>query len=185
MTVTAYLEPNTRLGRFELESAQTLQEIHRISAFILERYEINHAVLLYMPSPSHSLTLPLLPIEPSLNDALVKAVAKNTHPAVNRDNAFGEPRSLSDFSTSVSDEPAVTELMNAFVAVGMRQVYELPLVPRDNVRFVLEVARVGHQISHVELNELQSLMSVIPGKLPDFLIQPQGHSFMDAEFRVR
>ena len=186
MTVTAISEPSSNLDKFELQTTKTLQNVLDVSASILDRFEISHAVLLYMPSPTHSLTLPLLPVEPELMKQLSNAVHTNTHPAVTARRQFSRPRALSDFATSVADEPILTQLMTAFRKAGMRQVYELPLVPRQHVRFVLEVARVGAPINEFELSELQSLTSTIPGRLPDFLINsPNIGSTIEAEIRVR
>lgn len=182
----AYSEPSPIVDQYKLQSAQTLQDIHSVSAAILDRYEISHAVLLYMPSPTYSMTLPLLPIAPELKKILSQAVHTNAHPAVTSSRQFGRPRALSDFATSVDDEPVLTQLMTAFRKAGMRQVYELPLVPRQRVRFVLELARIDQLISDLELAELQSLASIIPSKLPEFLIDPPNNStFIQTDFRVR
>ncbi|MFT5509506.1 MAG: hypothetical protein ACI89J_002593 [Hyphomicrobiaceae bacterium] len=182
----AYSEPSPIVDQYELQSAQTLQDIHSVSAAILDRYEISHAVLLYMPLPTHSMTLPLLPVAPELKKILSQAVQTNAHPAVTSSRQFGRPRALSDFATSVVDEPVLTQLMTAFRKAGMRQVYELPLVPRQRVRFVLELARIDQPISDFELAQLQSLASIIPSKLPEFLIHPSNNStFIQTDFQVR
>ncbi len=186
MTVTAISETSSDLDKFELQTTKTLQNVLDVSASILDRFEISHAVLLYMPSPVHSLTLPLPPVEPGLMKQLSHAVHTNAHPAVTSRRQFGRPRALSDFATSVADEPVLTQLMTAFRKAGMRQVYELPLAPRPHVRFVLEVARVAEPMSDFELAELQSLASIIPGRLPSFLINsPNSSPSIDSEIRVR
>lgn len=107
------------------------------------------------------------------------------HPAVRCEGTFGQPKALSDFRTSSSNEPMMTKLMRAFREAGMRQVYELPLAARNDVHFVLEVSRFELPIGDIDLAELQSIASIIPGKLPEFLINPPSPTFKEPELRVR
>lgn len=169
MTVTAFSEQGAELQTFDLRSAMTLEELLGLAADLLTPYGIDHAVLFCIPSPVHSMMLPLLPVEAELQSMLSSAVRKNAHPAACLGREVSAPKQLSDLGGGEMKDPAFEALQKAFCKAGMRQVYEMSLGNWQGTRYVLEAARIGGSISDAELSELQAIAWAIPGKLPSYL----------------
>lgn len=77
MTITAFPEHGAGRDTFDLRSAMTLKELLGLAGDALAPYGIEHAVLFCIPSPVHSLMLPLLPIETEWQSTLSLAVRRN------------------------------------------------------------------------------------------------------------
>lgn len=172
MTLTGFLDCRADRELKNLASATTLQDLFDRAVAFLSRRGIDHAVLISVPSPRHSVLLPVLPIEPELRCTLAAAVHANVHPAATLGPIAAMPKQLSRLGIETVGDLRLEDLLDAFDEAGMRDVYELMLEPSGNARVVLEVARVGGPIGGDDLSEIQHVMNRVPRMLPEWLTRP-------------
>ena len=152
----------------ELQAARNLQELLDSATLLFMRHQLDHAVLFRLSSDAGALVFPLVPTLPSVVEPLHSAIVQKAHPAFWGCGHGIAVRTFADLQAG-SRSVLVQSLRQAFHAVRLDHVYELPLQADKEDRFILEVGRVGRPIARDELREMQRMAELIPQKLPWFM----------------
>lgn len=156
---TRALRPSAQ-DECEIETCETFQDIMEISSVIMQRYRLDHAVFLSMPTSDFATVFPILPMPEQLQRLTLQAVAEKRHPSA--EMAGGRTAPLVRLE-GLSSGPYTQKLRSALYGAGLELVYAVPL--GAGVPYVFEVSRGGVGISDDELLDLQVVGRAIARKL--------------------
>lgn len=186
MTAVIQLRPTGEIGRVhEFKTARTLQDLLDTSARVLARLGLDHAVMLGRAETGCLVVLPLLPVMATLEDPMRRALNANVHPAMRVGRNVCEVGVASALQSCCGDD-CCKQLTDAFRAVGLRHVYEVPLVEPCEASYTLELGRIGGRLDDDTLRELRVIGQIILSKLPWFVrCPPCGHEEDAEHYEVR